>query len=183
MVSLRKILKAIKRFFSKLILKLRKKVAPKPIPPKITAKPTLLEVWKDFKPYVYGGSRHGLYKALFEIVPVQPKTPVTLEMLEDYVHELAVRYPERQFYGDIITIEGRKYFVMGQATTKKDGSRVKDRLNIYFLLNDRYEVESVFIPKSSLERQRRLTNYLLMRTLGKLGMCRSKYVRMIGKAD
>jgi len=53
----------------------------------------------------------------------------------------------------------------------------KDVVSIYFDL----EKQKIYVPKSHVDKKPRLVNYLLMRTLGALGISKTKYIKTIGR--
>mgnify|MGYP000011619538 CR=1 FL=1 len=53
----------------------------------------------------------------------------------------------------------------------------KDAVPIYFDL----ESQKIYVPKTYVERKPKLVNYILMRTLGALGVARTRYDKIIGR--
>jgi len=52
-------------------------------------------------------------------------------------------------------------------------NRKKDRIPLYFNLKE----QKIYVPKTYVTKNRSLTNYICMRTLGALGISQSTYVR------
>ena len=60
----------------------------------------------------------------------------------------------------------------------EDGKRVRvrDRIPIYVDL----ERQEFYVPQSYLRRRKKLANYIIMRTLGTLGVSRMRYIKTVG---
>ena len=138
----------------------------------------LLNVFEDIEIIVRGKSCMGRYDATYQLVRREDAKRVTLEDLEKYVENLRQRYPERGFKLRIAKFRGKTYYVIDQDVyERKRGRRKrkkKDRVPIYFDL----ERQEVYIPESYWRTNQRLAAYILMRTLGALGISTVKYVRM-----
>ena len=138
----------------------------------------LLNVFEDIEIIVRGKSCMGRYDATYQLVRRGDAKRVTLEDLEKYVENLRQRYPERGFKLRIAKFKGKTYYVIDQDVyERKRGRRKrkkKDRVPIYFDL----ERQEVYIPESYWRTNQRLAAYILMRTLGALGISTVKYVRM-----
>ena len=139
----------------------------------------MLEVFKDFEVVVRGKCNYGRYEAEFVIEPkTNPKT-VTLKDLESYVERLRQRYPDKNFYLRRTHVKGRLFYVITRKSyvTLPNGKRkrVRDRVPIYVDL----ESQRFYVPASYVKKQRRLVNYIVMRTLGALGVSTSRYLRTI----
>jgi len=165
----------------------------------------LQQVFTDFPILVKGKGQMGRYPQTFIVRPRKHPKTVTLEDLENYVQRLAVRYPERNF--DLKEIHLRdpaeeadhkkwiKYYRTKLFRTPIDTlmpqrhsqdleklprkpfhiitQKASPRVPIYVCL----ETQTFYVPKTYLKRKRRLTNYILMRTLGARGVSQSKYYR------
>jgi len=138
----------------------------------------LLNVFEDIEIIVRGKSCMGRYDATYVLVRREDAKRVTLEDLEKYVENLRQRYPERGFKLRKAKYRGKTYYVIDQDVyERKKGRRKrkkKDRVPIYFDL----ERQEVYIPESYWRTNQRLAAYILMRTLGALGISTVKYVRM-----
>jgi len=136
----------------------------------------LLEVFKDFQIQIRGMSNR--YKATFKVVPKPNPKHVTLEDLQNYIKRLQEKYPERNFYLRKTRVKGKEYYVITRKCyyIGKDGKRHRayDRVPIYVDL----ENQKFYVPKSYVEKSRRLTNYICMVTLGSLGVSQSKFAGM-----
>lgn len=136
----------------------------------------LVEIFKEHEPIVNGRSFMGKYRAKYKIVPRRHRNFLTVEDLEKYVKRLQERYPNRDFYLRKTKYKGKVYYVITRKSYKKmpDGTRkwVKDRIPIYFDL----EKQRYYVPESYIKRTPRLANYLIMVTLGALGISQSKYL-------
>jgi hypothetical protein len=135
----------------------------------------LLEVFKDFKVRVKGASFHSKYEADYLVIPKSNPKTVTLEDLNKYVESLQRRYPDRDFYLRITHVNGKQYHIITRKTWKKlpDGTkkRVYDRIPIYINL----EEQKFYVPETYVRKQYGLTCYIIMRTLGTLGVAEVKY--------
>ena len=138
-----------------------------------------MEFYENFKVYMIGGSQNSKYKALYELVPKPDRRLITKSDLEDYVSKLQAKYPDKEFKLDKRCIDGRIYYIVTRKSYEKskDGERirVKERVPIYFDL----ESQRVYVPSWYVRNRRKLTNYILMRTLGSLGYASVEYRGMI----
>jgi len=129
----------------------------------------LVEIFKDFDVEVISTTRKQYkrkegYKeraVRFYIVKRADAKKVTLDDLKKYAEELRSKYPEEQF---VVEQEGNFYVL-----TKKSGK--KPTIPIYFDL----ENQRFFVRKDDVLNNRSLTNYLIMVTLGALGVSTNKY--------
>jgi len=141
----------------------------------------LLEVFKDFKVYILGGSQFGRYRALYELVPSPNPKPITVDSLEAYVRRLQSRYPDGGFKLDVKRIGSQTFYIVNKKSYVKtpDGRKrmVRDRVPIYFDL----EAQKVYVPRWYVKNRRRLASYILMRTLGALGYATVKYKETLGR--
>lgn len=139
----------------------------------------LVEIFKDFEVRVKGKSFHSKYDALFIVVPRSNPKTVTLEDLEKYVSDLQKKYPDRNFYLGRKRINGKEYYIITRKKRMKmpDGSvkYVGDRVPIYIDI----EEQRFYIPEYYIRKKRRLACYIIMRTLGTLGVSTTKYAWII----
>jgi len=165
----------------------------------------LQQVFTDFQIIVQGKGQMGRYPQTFIVLPKKHPKTITLEDLENYVQRLAVHYPERNFdlkkihlpnpaeeaelkkrieyyqtklfRTPIDTVMLQRYSQKLQQLPRKlfyiITQKASPRVPIYVDL----ETQTFYIPKTYLKRKRKLTNYILMRTLGALGISQSKYYR------
>ena len=131
----------------------------------------LVEIFREYNVYVVSkqvvrgkGERvYGERHVMYQIVPKPHPKQVTLESLKDYVQRLVMHHPE----------EGFKLARVGQyyVITKDKTNSTKPNVPIYFDLRN----QKFYVEKTSLKNPA-LTNYIIMRTLGALGVSQSKYV-------
>jgi len=142
----------------------------------------LLEVFKDFKVTLRGKGQFGRYDQLFTVEPKTEPKHLTLEDLQNYVKNLQERYPNHQFYLRRTTHKGKTYYVITRKSYRKlpngKKKRVRDRIPIYIDL----ENQKFYIPQTYVKRKPRLTNYIIFRTLGALGISTVKYEKTLNRA-
>jgi len=136
----------------------------------------LVRIFDEFRPTLRGKGNFGRYDQLFEVVRrPNPKT-VTLEDLAEYVFNLKEKYPENGFQLREVRLNGRTYYVIDKKSWRrlKGGVRVRvtDRVPIYVDL----ERQEFYVPQWYVRKRRRLASYIVMRTLGTLGVSTVKYV-------
>jgi len=136
----------------------------------------LVKIFDEHVPVVRGKGQFGRYNQLFEVVKKRNPKKLTLEDLAEYVFNLKERYPDRGFQLREVELDGRKFYVIDKKSWRKlpNGRRVRvrDRIPIYVDL----ERQEFYVPQSYLKRRKRLTNYIIMRTLGTLGVSTVRYV-------
>ncbi|MEM7817886.1 MAG: hypothetical protein QXP52_00140 [Candidatus Aenigmatarchaeota archaeon] len=124
----------------------------------------LVEVFKDYEIIVPSRLKEGKYTRLYKIVKKNNPKKITLEDLKNFVKKLNERYPEEGF----CLIKQKDLYII----TKNNEHRKLNFVPIYFDLKN----QKIFIEKEYAEKEKRLTNYILMRTLGALGISQSKYI-------
>lgn len=138
--------------------------------------PELVEVFRQYKNIlIRGASGFRRYPATFKLVRTDGK--ITLEKLQNYIQSLQSKYPDRHFALKTFEYRGRTLHIITKKSYVKEGGKikvVKDRIPIYFDL----EGQKVYVPKSYILYNRKLTNYVLMRVLGALGIAKVKYLKM-----
>lgn len=127
----------------------------------------LREIFTQHTPIVEGGSQHGRYRCLFRIERRQNPNIVTLQKLMEYVDNLNRRYPNEKFYLKKINYKTEKLYILAKRKNKTEIGRIP----IYFNL----EKQAFYIEKETLQRNPKLANYIIMTTLGALGVSQSKY--------
>ena len=127
----------------------------------------LIEIFEEHTPIVQGGSQYGRYKANFIIEKKLNPPKITVKDLTDYIQRLKQRYPNEGFYLSKITWKNKTLHVIG----KRKRKGVTGRVLIYFDL----ENQKFYVDKRDLEKNERLANYIIMVTLGSLGISQSKY--------
>jgi len=74
-----------------------------------------------------------------------------------------------------------RYFIFKLKEKMKKLSRQitvkKDAIPIYFDL----ENQKIYVPKTYMDKKPKLVNYILMRTLGALGLTKTRYKKIIGR--
>jgi len=127
----------------------------------------LIEIFTEHTPIVQGGSQYGRYKADF-IIEKKPNAPKLTETdLSIYVERLQHRYPNEGFYLRKTTWKGKTLHVLA----KRKNKHAKGRIPLYFDLTN----QKFYINQKDLKQNERLANYLIMVTLGSLGVSQSKY--------
>jgi len=138
--------------------------------------PKLVEVFKDYKQIlIKGASGFRRYPATYKLVKVDGR--LTFDRLLEYVGRLQRNYPDHGFELKVYRHNGKTLYVVTRKSYVREGNKIriiKDRVPIYFDL----EEQRIYVPKSYIRRNKRLTNYVLMRALGALGLAKVKYVRM-----
>jgi len=103
---------------------------------------------------------------------------ITREGLEQFFAGFKERI--RKKYGDEIAelfylkekkYKGRIYFVFSRRNVKIADPRLRKRISLYFDL----EKQRVYIPASYIKKAPRLVNFVLLRTLGELGLVKKEY--------
>ena len=122
-----------------------------------------------------GGKVYGERDVLYRIMPKENPKTVTVEDLEKYVAKLNMHHPEEGFTLKKVKIRGREMFVI----TKNSTNSNKPNVPIYFDIKN----QKFYIEKESTEEPE-IANYIIMRTLGALGVSQSKYLqgRMVKNA-
>jgi len=104
------------------------------------------------------------YSRMYEVERVlrPANLPIKLDKkdLEEYVNRLRNRYPERMYQLKERKIKGKKYYVIW----RKDGS--KFNVPIYYSV----EKGKFYVPKWYYRNRKKLTMFIVHRTLGALGV-------------
>jgi hypothetical protein len=125
--------------------------------------PDLVEIFAQHTPIVEGSSQMNRYKADYIITKKAKPKVLTVDDLNTYVKNLQKRYPSSGFMLDKIEIDDKKLHIITNKT--------KDAVPIYIDL----EEQKFYIRRQDLMDKPRLTNYIIMVTLGSLGISQSKY--------
>ncbi|MEM2529109.1 MAG: hypothetical protein QXG40_06900 [Ignisphaera sp.] len=135
----------------------------------------LMEVFKDFEVRLRGKSFHSKYDAEYIVEPKPNPKTVTIEDLQKYIEGLQRRYPDKNFYlgrrGELYVITRKKRMKMADGTIKY----VTDRVPIYVDLKE----QKFYVPQYYVKRRYKLTCYIIMRTLGTLGVSRVRYAKIM----
>jgi len=130
----------------------------------------LVQLFEEYTPIVRGKAQNSRYEALYRVEKRANPKIVTAQDLEEYVRRLQQRYPNHNFY----LRRYKNFYVI----TRK-GKWVKDRVSIYVDVG----TQSFYVPKSYIEKNPQLANYIIMVALGALGVSQSKYEAMLGRAS
>jgi hypothetical protein len=125
-------------------------------------------------------SRNGKkeYERTHLVVENPDKPQITRESLEQFFVGFKERI--RKKYGDEIAelfylkerkYMGRIYLVFSRKNVKLSDPRLRKRISLYFDL----EKQRVYIPASYVKKAPRLVNFILLRTLGELGLVKKEY--------
>lgn len=155
---------------------------------------------------IKGKGYHSRYDAVFTLEAKRDAKFPSLDDLKRYVDELAKRYPERGFTLTTITLapgrinpvrrvwnflvnlvlrvflrrkpkpkaEAKTLYVV----TQRDAIQKKDAITLAFDLDKR----AVYIHRADMEKPKALVNYLIFRSLGSLGLVKSKYRSTVGRS-
>jgi len=136
----------------------------------------LVKIFDEHRPMVRGKGYFGRYRQLFEIVRRRSPKKVTLEAISEYVFNLKEKYPNEGFQLRKTQVNGRTYYVIDKKSRKRLPSgklkQVSNRVPIYVDL----ERQEFYVPKWYLKNRKRLANYIIMRTLGALGVSTVRYL-------
>ena len=131
----------------------------------------LLEIFKDFEveiTYTYSNKSGSKQRNVrYIIVPKASPKKVTLDDLKEYASGLAKKYPKEGFVLKEEKVGEKTFYVI----TKDSANPEKPYVPIYFDL----ENQKFYVPKEYVEKDSKLTNYIVMRTLGALGVSRTSY--------
>lgn len=144
----------------------------------------LVEIFRKLEPEVVGGSHWPKYRALFSIEKRADPAVVTLETLQEYAQRLEekvkARNPKLKVILKKVKFGDKVMYRLGVSKYWKDENGKKhtywQRVPIYFDL----EEQRFFVPRYYVLTRPKLTNYIIMRTLGALGVSQSVYMRPEG---
>jgi hypothetical protein len=120
----------------------------------------------------------GRYEYVYNVVRVE-SAKVTLKRMWEYVKRLRQKYPDKRFTIRRVCfrVNGRKrvFYVItrdvkGDPMGSIDGS-VPDVIPIYISLRK----QEFYVPELCIRENRKLTNFVILRVLGALGVARNKY--------
>jgi predicted ester cyclase len=121
----------------------------------------------------------GRYEYVYSVVRVEG-AKVTLEKMWEYVRRLRQKYPDRRFTirRVVMRVNGRRRVfhvitrdIKGDPVGELDGS-VPDLIPIYVSLRK----QEFYVPERCVRENRKLTNFVILRVLGALGIARNKYL-------
>jgi len=131
----------------------------------------LVEIFEEHTPTVLCQTQNGRYIRTYIITKKSNPPRITETELGIYVERLQQRYPNEGFYLRKITWKNKTLHVLA----KRKNHHAQGRIPIYFDL----ENQKFYIDKKDLEKNERLANYIIMVTLGSLGISQSKYANGI----
>jgi hypothetical protein len=132
----------------------------------------LIQVFKEHKPIITGGSQHGRYKADFQLVRTRNK--IELEKIKEYVRQLNQKFPNERFYVRKIKYKNTTLYVLAKPKKNDRPENGRKRIPIYFDIKN----QKVYVEEKDIQNYPRLVNYLLMRALGSIGVAKVKYLRI-----
>jgi hypothetical protein len=121
----------------------------------------------------------GRYEYVYRVVRVEG-AKVTLEKMWEYVRRLRQKHPDRRFTirRVVLRVGGRRRVfhvitrvVKGDPVGELDGS-VPDLIPIYVSLRK----QEFYVPERCVRENTRLTNFVILRVLGALGVARNRYL-------
>jgi len=133
--------------------------------------PKLLRIFQDHQPIIMGKGQFGRYNQKFVILPKKNPPDITLEKLQKHVENLQKRFPDKNFVLKKKKIGAQTYYVLTKKRYDKHGNLQKDTIPIWFDL----EHGEYLIEEKTLQKQPKLANYVIMVTLGSLGISQSQY--------
>ena len=133
--------------------------------------PELAKIFKDFYPIVNGKGQFGRYNQRFIIVPKKNPPKITLGKLKIYVANLQKRFPDKNFILRKKQVGRATYYILTKKRYDKHGNLQKDTIPIWFDLQN----QEFLVPRRILKKMPKLANYVIMVTLGALGISQSKY--------
>lgn len=127
----------------------------------------LVEVFEEHRPMVEGGSYRGRYACDYEVVRRPDARRLTVEDLEAYVRRLNELAPGEGFTLRAVKWRGRRIHVV----TKSSSQPRWPTIPLFFdLAGQRF-----YVREQDLRERPRLTDYVVMRSLGMLGVSQSRY--------
>jgi len=123
----------------------------------------LVEIFEEYTPVIKGGSQYGRYQANYIIAKKKNPKIITESVLQEYLEKLKLKYGSEHFYIRKVIWKNKVLFVLDKLGN--------GRVPIYFDITN----QKFYIDKKYLETQPKLTNYIIMVTLGSLGISQSKY--------
>ena len=136
--------------------------------------PKLVKIFKDYYPIVNGKGQFGRYNQKFIIVPKRKPAKITLEKLKTYVATLQKRFPDKNFILKKKQVGRITYYILTKKRYDKHGNLQRGIVPLWFDL----ENQKVWIEERVVKKMPKLANYIIMVTLGALGISQSKYYGM-----
>jgi len=152
-----------------------KLITPKENPKIITLEDLENYVQRLAERYPERGFRIRKYKN-FHVIDQKFYPPEYYQEKEDILETMRFHEARRRRYPPISALERlmiiKKLKTLRNRLKKLKRNRKKDRIPIYFDLDQ----QRVFVPKTYVKRNKSLTNYICMITLGALGVSQSRYI-------
>jgi predicted ester cyclase len=121
----------------------------------------------------------GRYEYAYKVVRVEG-AKVTLEKMWEYVRRLRQKYPDRRFTirRVVLRVNGRRRVfhvitrdIKGDPVGSIDGT-APEVVPIYVSIRK----QEFYVPEYCTREKRKLTNFVVLRVLGALGIARNKYL-------
>jgi hypothetical protein len=139
----------------------------------------LVKLFDEYDDIEVSSIVQGRYEYAYKVARVEGAR-VTLEKMWEYVRRLRQKHPNRRFTirRVVLRVGGRKRVfhvitrvVRGDPLGEIDGS-VPDLIPIYVSLRK----QEFYVPERCVRENTKLTNFVVLRVLGALGVARSKYL-------
>jgi hypothetical protein len=139
----------------------------------------LVKLFDEYEDIEISSIVQGRYEYAYKVVRVEG-AKVTLEKMWEYVRRLRQKHPDRRFTirRVVLRVNGRRRVfhvitrvVRGDPVGELDGS-VPDLIPIYVSLRK----QEFYVPERCVRENRKLTNFVVLRVLGALGVARNKYL-------
>ena len=139
----------------------------------------LVKLFDEYDDIEVSSIVQGRYEYAYRVVRVEG-AKVTLEKMWEYVRRLRQKYPDRRFTirRVVLRVNGRKRVfhvitrdIKGDPVGSIDGT-VPDVIPIYVNLRR----QEFYVPEYCIREKRKLTNFVILRVLGALGVARNKYL-------
>jgi predicted ester cyclase len=139
----------------------------------------LVKLFDEYEDIEISSIVQGRYEYAYKVVRVEG-AKVTLEKMWEYVRRLRQRYPDRRFTirRVVLRVNGRRRVfhvitrdIKGDPVGSIDGS-APETVPIYINLRK----QEFYVPERCVRENRKLTNFVVLRVLGALGVARNKYL-------
>ena len=135
----------------------------------------LIEIFTEHTPTVPSRLQNGKYIRTY-IIQRKPNPPTITETdLKTYVKRLQQMHPDKAFYLRKTTWKNKTLHIL----TRRKNAHPMNRIPLYFDLQN----QKIYINKKDLDTNPQLTNYVLMRVLGALGITQNKYLHTTRRED
>jgi hypothetical protein len=139
----------------------------------------LVKLFDEYDDIEVSRYMQGRYEVGCKVVRVDG-AKVTLEKMWEYVRHLRQRHPERRFTirRVVLRVNGRKRVfhvitrdIKGDPVGSIDGT-APEVIPIYVSIRK----QEFYVPEYCIREKRKLTNFVILRVLGALGVARDKYL-------